>query len=575
MTKYKNIVILAIILVGLVSNFSGFSQESADNLPSVCAVYITGIGCGNCAVTDPLIFSEILSEYDNFVVIEYEIYKLASANQKASKNYFESYLPNSRAGVPFFILDKDSKALGRNQVAKTKELLDKKETNSCPLPSGESESFKNLDLNSLPGKVKIWYKDRILISDGKKNDSEKLKGLLFSSNPDSAAKKVNAELIEPKKVLISGGKISFKKAVNIGGWLFQWKKDQIIKDKPASRSREKPDESKVAPDAKKRLAGQILSLKEEIKTKNLYIGLEAFVIFLLLLLLNRFRIKQLFKKENRQLRNPFIVAISLTLIVLFFFLAKDISPDFFKTFSNKVPFPLFTFAIALVDGFNPCNLFVLTLLLALLVSASGNKKKIYLIGFIFVFVVFVFYFLFMVAWLNIFKYFGFFTPLRMTIGIIAVLAGLINCKDFFFFKKGISLTIGDKQKTMLARKMDNLRKIATGGSAFMLILSSIGLAVFSSFIELPCTAGFPIIFTTILASKTVTASSSYYFWIFFYNLIYILPLCLIVIIFGYTFRAKRINQRQIQVIKLIGGIIMIALGLILIINPQLVGVSLQ
>ncbi len=181
----------------------------------------------------------------------------------------------------------------------------------------------------------------------------------------------------------------------------------------------------------------------------------------------------------------------------------------------------------------------------------------------------------MVAWLNIFKYFSFFKPIRFIIAIIAILAGLINCKDFFFFKKGVSLTIGDKQRGVLVKKMNQLRKVVEEGSFFMLILFSAGLAVFSSFIELPCTAGFPVIFTTILANKTAIASGGYYLWILFYNLIYVLPLFLLVAIFGYTLRAKRISQRQMEIIKLIGGLIMVVLGLILIVNPRLVGAALK
>ncbi|MCF7874206.1 MAG: hypothetical protein K9M00_05180 [Candidatus Omnitrophica bacterium] len=575
MAKYKSIVILAVIFIGLVSNFSGFSQESADSLPSLCAVYLTGIGCSNCAITDPLIFSEIPSEYNNFVVIEYEIYKSAAANQEVSAKYFKNYLSGTRPGVPFFILNKDTKALGRIQVAKAKELLEKKEINPCSLPLGESKDFKNLDLSSLPGEIKVWYKDRVLISDGKRNDSKKLKELLLSDNPDLIVERNNIKQVEPKKVLISGGKISFKKAVNLDGWLFQWQQDKIVKDKPAAKQIKKPVEPQVTPDTRKVLIGHILFLKKEIKTKNLYIGLEALIILLLLLLLFRNKLRLLFRKDKKNLNNLIVIAFSLFAIVFTFILAKDIPPNLLRNFSNKVPFSVFTFFIAFVDGFNPCNLFVLTLLLALLISASGSRKRIYLVGFSFVFVVFLFYFLFMVAWLNIFKYFSFFTYVRIIIGAIAILAGLINCKDYFFFKKGISLTIGKKQKGVLVKKMDRVRKIIGGGSLLMLILSSLGLAIFSSLVELPCTAGFPIIFTTILASKAAIATSSYYLWILLYNLIYILPLAVIVAIFGYTFRAKRISQKQIEIIKLIGGIIMVALGLILIINPQIIGVTLQ
>ncbi|MCF7873441.1 MAG: hypothetical protein K9L84_01135 [Candidatus Omnitrophica bacterium] len=567
MFRQKNTeIILILFILGLFLapiNFSS-AKEVSPKYPDLCAVYLTGIGCSNCATTDPLIFSKLLAEYDDLVVIEYEIYKSASANKKIAMEYFDNYLSNTRSGVPFFLLNKDSKALGSREINKIDKTLRTKDVNFCSLPSGQSESFSELDLNSLPGAVKIWHKDRVLISGKKNGNNNRLKKLLISSDLKSNLEELDSKKIKPRDILISKGKIFFKNAVKIGGWIFQWEQEKVSRDKP------KPNQTE-----KKFLTDYILSLQKTIKTKNLYISLEALVILLLFLLLFWKKIKLLFSKKSKALKNLGIIIISLVTFAFIFIIAKNIPTDFLKEFGANLPLPFFTFIIALVDGFNPCNLFVLTLLLALLVSASGNKKKIYAVGFVFVFIIFLFYFLFMVAWLNIFKYFGFFTPLRLIIGVIAIIAGLINCKDFFFFKKGVSLTIGQKQKEVLVKKMNRLRKIAEEGSVFVLILSSIGLAVFSSFVELPCTAGFPIIFTTVLAGKIAIESSSYYLWILFYNLIYVLPLVVIVAIFGYTFQAKRISQRQIKIIKLIGGVIMVVLGLILIINPQIVGVALQ
>ncbi|MCF7878583.1 MAG: hypothetical protein K9L95_03840, partial [Candidatus Omnitrophica bacterium] len=568
------LVISAIILLGLVSNFSGFSQESGQGPPSTCAVYLTGIGCHNCAITDPLILSKLLYEYDDLIVIEYEIFKAGSKNEKVSSQYFKNYLPGEQLGVPFFILTKTAKALGSIEVSKAEELFKKKKVNRCPLPSGRLRSFDNLNLSSLPGKVKIWHKNKVLISDEGRSDNNSLKNLLTLSDPSPILKEIKAETIEPKEVLISGGKIKFKNAVKIEGWIFQWGQKEIVKSKTARQQNKSMIKINSEPETRKAYSDYRLFLKGEGGAKNFYIGIEALIILILVLLLFRKKISSLFSKNKQEFKNSLVIISLLAAVGLIFILAKNIPAGFLKNFSSQVPLPVFTFTIALVDGFNPCNLFVLTLLLALLISASGSKKRVYLIGFVFVFVVFIFYFFFMAAWLNIFKYFNLFAPIRAVIGSIAILAGLINCKDFFFFKKGISLTIGDKQKGKLTKKMNKVRKIAERGSVLMLILSSAGLAVFSSFVELPCTAGFPMIFTTILAGETVKATSSYYLWILFYNLIYVLPLAIIVAIFGYTFQAKRISQRQIEFIKLVGGVIMVALGLILIVNPQILGIAL-
>ncbi len=270
-------------------------------------------------------------------------------------------------------------------------------------------------------------------------------------------------------------------------------------------------------------------------------------------------------------KKRFLIASLIVLAVVgLFFLAKTVSSGWLKGLGAGLPLPLFTFLIALVDGFNPCNLFVLTLLLGLLVSASHSRKRIYAIGYTFVVVVFIVYFLFMAAWLNIFKFIGFVDPLRIGIAALALTAGLINCKEIFWFRKGVTLMIQEKHKRPLLRKIDGMKEKIIFASMPALIFASIGLAAFSSFIELPCTAGFPIIYSSVLAGKFVAHSFGSYAYLLFYNLIYVLPLAVVIGIVGYTFQGRQISKKQMGIIKLMGGLIMIILGIVLLVNPGLV-----
>jgi len=264
------------------------------------------------------------------------------------------------------------------------------------------------------------------------------------------------------------------------------------------------------------------------------------------------------------------IIIIMTALLGFFILAKQISPELLKNLGINLPLPVFTLIIALIDGFNPCNLFVLTLLLGLLVSASHSRKKIYITGYTFVIVVYLVYFLFMAAWLNIFKFIGFIDPLRYSIAGIAILAGIINCKELFFFRKGVTLMIQEQHKGALIKRINKVKEIFIKGSIPMLILASIVLAAFASLVELPCTAGFPIIYTGVLTGKLLETSFSYYSYLLLYNLIYVVPLSVIIFIFGFTFKAKQISKYQMQIIKFIGGAIMILLGIILLINPAII-----
>jgi cytochrome c biogenesis protein CcdA len=269
-------------------------------------------------------------------------------------------------------------------------------------------------------------------------------------------------------------------------------------------------------------------------------------------------------------RKRIAVALGIVVaIIIFFALASLADPDYFRELGLVMPLPLFTFVIAIIDGFNPCTMWVLTFLLVLLISVSENRKRIFTVGFVFVIVVYVFYFLFMAAWLNVFFYIGFLDPVRIGIGILALVAGAINCKEFFAFRKGVTLMIQEEHKVPLVNRIRKMKDVIKHGSFPALILASVVLAAFASLVELPCTAGFPIIYTKILAEKVFLESAVYYLYLAFYNLIYVIPLAAIITLFGYFFKGKQISKSQMQVIKVIGGLIMIMLGIILIFNPGL------
>ena len=119
-----------------------------------------------------------------------------------------------------------------------------------------------------------------------------------------------------------------------------------------------------------------------------------------------------------------------------------------------------------------------------------------------------------------------------------------------------------------------MKEIIKNGSFPLLISSSIALATFASLVELPCTAGFPIIYTGILSGRGMESTLGYYVYLMLYNLVYVLPLLIVVTIFIYSFRVRKITQRQMEIIKFVGGIIMILLGIVLLVNPGLIGLGI-
>ncbi|MFH1641976.1 MAG: hypothetical protein ABIC04_03680 [Nanoarchaeota archaeon] len=226
--------------------------------------------------------------------------------------------------------------------------------------------------------------------------------------------------------------------------------------------------------------------------------------------------------------------------------------------------PILTIVLGFLDGFNPCAIWVLCFLLSLLLYAN-SRKKIILIGSIFVATSGLVYFLFMAAWLNFFLMIGFVKALRMVIAWVAIIVGIVNMKDFFFLKKGISFTIPDKLKPRLFKKM---RKLVKAEAFWAIIVGTIILAFTANSFELICTFGFPAIYTRALTLHNLS-TFNYYAYLALYNIVYVVPLAVIVGIFSYTMGARKLTEKHGKILKLISGVLMLILGLVLLLKPEI------
>jgi thiol-disulfide isomerase/thioredoxin len=241
-----------------------------------------------------------------------------------------------------------------------------------------------------------------------------------------------------------------------------------------------------------------------------------------------------------------------------------IVPIIGKVYLEGISMPLFTVVIAGLDGFNPCAIWVLMFLLSLLIY-SKSRKRILLIGGIFVAASAAIYFLFMTAWLNLFLFIGYTDAMRIIIAAIALLFGAINVKDFFAFKKGVSLTISESAKPKLFEKM---RRITQAEITAGLIVGTVLLAVFVNLVELACTLGLPAIYTRILTLQNFPPLV-YYLYLVIYNIIYVVPLAIIVGVFAFTMGSRKLSEKQGRILKLVSGALMLGLGLIMLLAPEL------
>ena len=225
--------------------------------------------------------------------------------------------------------------------------------------------------------------------------------------------------------------------------------------------------------------------------------------------------------------------------------------------------PVLTLVIAGVDAFNPCAFFILLFLLSLLVHARSRKRML-LVGGTFVLVSGLVYFIFMAAWLNLFLIVGSIGWITIVAGTLAIIIGLFGIKDFFLFLKGPSLSISENAKPELFKRM---RQLLTTDNLATLLVGTFTLAIVANSYELLCTAGFPMVYTHALTLHPLS-SSSYYLYLLFYNLVYITPLILIVLLFTFSLGRRKLSPNEGRLLKLLSGIMMFELGLLLLVHPQ-------
>ena len=226
--------------------------------------------------------------------------------------------------------------------------------------------------------------------------------------------------------------------------------------------------------------------------------------------------------------------------------------------------PALTVVLAGLDAFNPCAFFVLLFLLSLLVHAR-SRARMALVGGVFVAFSGLVYFAFMAAWLNAFLLAGELRAVTVAAGLLALVVGAVNIKDYFVFGRGPSLSIPEPAKPKLYRRV---REVVNARSLGAMLAGPVLLAIAANSYELLCTAGFPMVYTRALTLHDLDAGS-HYAWLALYNVIYVLPLAAIVAVFVRTMGARRLSEREGRVLKLVSGYMMLGLGALLLIAPQL------
>jgi hypothetical protein len=230
-----------------------------------------------------------------------------------------------------------------------------------------------------------------------------------------------------------------------------------------------------------------------------------------------------------------------------------------------MPLAVFTVAVGLVDGVNPCAMYVLVVLLGILLHAR-SRARMALYGGAFVVMSGVVYFTFMTVWLGAFSLGGMSRTLTAGLGAALVVMGLLNAKDAIWLKRGPSLSVPDAAQPGLHRRM---RRIAGAASLPAGLAGVAALAFVVNLVELGCTLGLPAVYTRVLSLRADLGTAARAAYLALYNLAYVVPLAAIVAAFVLTLRRAVLSPRGARILKGVSGALLLAFGALFLLAPGL------
>ena len=219
--------------------------------------------------------------------------------------------------------------------------------------------------------------------------------------------------------------------------------------------------------------------------------------------------------------------------------------------------------LGLIDGFNPCAMWVLLFLISMLIGMK-DKKRMWIIGLTFLGSSAFIYMLIMMSWLNLVVSISTSILLRNIVAIVAVGGGLWNLYSFIKHQdSGCSVVDAKKRKSVFER----IKKFTKEKSLLLALIGTIALAFSVNIIELACSAGLPLVFTQLLSLNKITGLGAF-FYVLLYTLFFLLDD--LIVFFGAmrTMEVTGISTKYSKYSHLIGGILMIMIGLLLIFKPE-------
>lgn len=222
-----------------------------------------------------------------------------------------------------------------------------------------------------------------------------------------------------------------------------------------------------------------------------------------------------------------------------------------------------TLLIGFVDGMNPCSLWVITVLLAIVVR-TGDRRRVFAVGTTFLLVTALINGLFI---MGVYSALGLVSNLGAVQVLVALVAGgfgLISVKDYFAFNQGVTMSISDTAKPGLYHRM---RRAAGHEALLPALAATTVLAMGASLLEIPCTAGFPLLWAGLLEANGVGTAEAAGLLVL-YLVPFLVDELLVFTVAVVTMRSLKMQERHGRLLKLVAGTMMLALAVTVLVDPE-------
>lgn len=222
-----------------------------------------------------------------------------------------------------------------------------------------------------------------------------------------------------------------------------------------------------------------------------------------------------------------------------------------------------TFLIGFADGMNPCSLWALSILLALVLH-SGSRRRVLVVGAAFLAVTSALYGAYMIGAYSALDYASEMTWIRAVVALVAGGFGLVHLRAYLTPHPSV-LSIPDARKPALYRRMRSLADLDRSLPA--VLGGTVVLATGVSLLETPCSAGLPLLWTDMLAEQNVSSGGAMLLFSVYLG-VFLLDELALFLIAVVTLRATKLQERHADMLHLIGGSLMVTLAATMLLAPE-------